>query len=194
MNQMTTPEITEERGRRPVGELLGLAATAFITLVIEILPAGLLSQIAQDLTVSESSAGQFITAYAVGMLIAAIPAVTLTQRMRRRSLLLTSILGCATVNLATVLSTHYTTSSVARFFCGVFGGTVWSLLTGYAVRISPTHLRGRAIAISGAGATLALVFGVPRTGRHESIRERSAPFPSAARMALANGAFRGCKN
>lgn len=52
-------------------------------------------------------------------------------------------------------------SLVARFFAGVFGGIVWSLLAGYAVRMSPSHLSGRAIAISGAGATFALVLGVP---------------------------------
>ncbi|WP_246886825.1 MFS transporter, partial [Pseudomonas chlororaphis] len=65
------------------------------------------------------------------------------------------------VNLVTALSDSYAVSLAARFFAGVFGGIVWSLLAGYAVRLSPPHLSGRAIAISGAGATIALVLGVP---------------------------------
>lgn len=50
---------------------------------------------------------------------------------------------------------------VARFVAGIFGGVVWSLLAGYAIRMTPPHLSGRAIAISGAGATVALALGVP---------------------------------
>ncbi|GKW03846.1 MFS transporter [Pectobacterium odoriferum] len=147
--------------RLPLGALLALAMAAFITLLTEIMPAGLLSSIAEGLNVSESLAGQFITAYAVGALVAAIPVTTLTQGMRRRPLLLFAIFGFALVNLITALSSDYTVSLVARFFAGVFGGIVWSLLAGYAVRMSPSHLSGRAIAISGAGATIALVLGVP---------------------------------
>ncbi|MCJ2876642.1 MFS transporter [Rhizobium pusense] len=145
----------------PLAGLLALATAAFITLLTEIMPAGLLSSIAQGLDVSESLAGQFITAYAVGALVAAIPVTSLTQGVRRRPLLLFAIGGFAIVNLVTALSSDYTVSMVARFFAGVFGGIVWSLLAGYAVRMSPSHLSGRAIAISGAGATIALVLGVP---------------------------------
>src|SRR5690606_39923372 len=93
---------------------------------------------------------------------------TLTQRVRRRPLLLIAILGFAVVNLVTALSESYGVSLTARFFAGVFGGIVWSLLAGYAVRMSPAHLSGRAIAISGAGATISLVLGVPRSEEHTS--------------------------
>ncbi|MFC0226695.1 MFS transporter [Serratia aquatilis] len=134
---------------------------AFITLLTEIMPAGLLSSISEGLGVSESLAGQFITAYAVGALIAAIPVTVLTQGIRRRPLLVTAIFGFALVNFVTAITDSYTISMIARFFVGVFGGIVWSLLAGYAVRMSPPRLSGRAIAISGAGATIALVLGVP---------------------------------
>jgi predicted MFS family arabinose efflux permease len=161
MNQTTISTLSEGIERLPMGGLLALAMAAFITLLTEIMPAGVLSSIAGDLSISESLAGQFITAYAVGALVAAIPVTTLTQGMRRRPLLLIAILGFAAVNLITALSNNYNISLVARFFAGVFGGIVWSLLAGYAVRMSPSHLSGRAIAISGAGATIALVLGVP---------------------------------
>ncbi|MGV2908334.1 MFS transporter [Achromobacter sp. AGC25] len=161
MNQTTASALHKSTERLPLGALLALAMAAFITLLTEIMPAGLLSSIAQGLNVSESLAGQFITAYAAGALVAAIPVTSLTQGMRRRPLLLTAIFGFAAVNLVTALSDSYGVSLVARFFAGVFGGIVWSLLAGYAMRMSPSHLSGRAIAISGAGATIALVLGVP---------------------------------
>lgn len=158
---MTTSNAVGGAERLPLGALLALSMAAFVTLLTEIMPAGLLSSIAQGLNVSESLAGQFITAYAVGALVAAIPITTVTQGVRRRPLLLIAILGFAVVNLVTALSDSYGVSLIARFFAGVFGGIVWSLLAGYAVRMSPSHLSGRAIAISGAGATIALVLGVP---------------------------------
>lgn len=161
MNQTTASASHKRTERLPLGGLLALAMAAFITLLTEIMPAGLLSSIAQGLNVSESLAGQFITAYAAGALVAAIPVTSLTQGMRRRPLLLTAIFGFAAVNLVTALSDSYGVSLVARFFAGIFGGIVWSLLAGYAMRMSPSHLSGRAIAISGAGATIALVLGVP---------------------------------
>lgn len=161
MNKTTAPALPRSTERLPLGGLLALAMAAFITLLTEIMPAGLLSSIALGLNVSESLAGQFITAYAVGALVAAIPITSLTQDVRRRLLLLTTIFGFAVVNLVTALSDSYSISLIARFFAGVFGGIVWTLLVGYAVRMSPPHLSGRAIAISGAGATLALVLGVP---------------------------------
>lgn len=161
MNQTTASARHKRTERLPLGGLLALAMAAFITLLTEIMPAGLLSSIAQGLNVSESLAGQFITAYAAGALVAAIPVTSLTQGMRRRPLLLTAIFGFAAVNLVTALSDSYGVSLVARFFAGIFGGIVWSLLAGYAMRMSPSHLSGRAIAISGAGATIALVLGVP---------------------------------
>lgn len=161
MHTTTTSASSKSTETLPIAALLALAMAAFITLLTEIMPAGLLSSIAGGLSVSESLAGQFITAYAVGALVAAIPLTTLTQGMRRRPLLLVAIFGFSVVNLVTALSDSYSISLIARFFAGVFGGIVWSLLAGYAVRISPSHLSGRAIAISGAGATIALVFGVP---------------------------------
>ncbi|QTF08414.1 MFS transporter [Brenneria izadpanahii] len=161
MNKTTTAILDKNSERLPLPGLFALAMAAFLTLLTEILPVGLLSAIAQSLDTSESLAGQFITAYALGALIAAIPVTVLTQGMRRRPLLLTAIFGFAVVNFITATSASYTISLIARFFAGVFGGVVWSLLAGYAVRMSPSHLSGRAIAISGAGATIALVLGVP---------------------------------
>ncbi|UAN24746.1 MFS transporter (plasmid) [Enterobacter sp. JBIWA003] len=145
----------------PLSALLALSIAAFLTLLTEIIPAGLLLYISEGLDVSESIAGQFITVYAVGALIAAIPMTVFTQGIRRRPLLLTAILGFALVNLITAVSDNFILSIGARFFAGIFGGLVWSLLAGYAVRMSPSQLSGRAIAIVSAGATIALVLGVP---------------------------------
>ena len=39
----------------------------------------------------------------------------------------------------------------ARFFAGVFAGLLWALVAGYAGRMAPDHLRGRAITLAMVG-------------------------------------------
>ncbi|MCG5261591.1 MFS transporter [Cupriavidus gilardii] len=134
---------------------------AFITILTEALPAGLLPQMAVSLAVSEALVGQLVTVYAIGSLIAAIPLTAATQGLRRRPLLLFAIGGFAVANTVTTLSSSYAVTMVARFVAGVSAGLLWALLAGYAARMVPEHQRGRAIAIAMVGTPLALSLGVP---------------------------------
>ncbi|WP_448954378.1 MFS transporter [Labrys neptuniae] len=147
--------------RLPIGGLLALAMAGFITLMTEVMPAGLLPQMGASFGVSEAVAGQFVTTYAAGSLLTALPLMALTQRMPRRLLLLTAILGFAAVNTVTALSASLPVTMVARFLAGACGGLVWALIAGYAARMAPPHLAGRAIALTGIGAPLAFSLGVP---------------------------------
>jgi len=145
----------------PFASLLALALAGFVTILTEALPAGLLPQISSGLDVSEALAGQLVTVYAVGSLLAAIPLTALTQGMRRRPLLLAAIAGFAVANTVTTFSSHYGVTMAARFVAGVAAGLLWALLAGYAARMVPAHQRGRAIAVAMVGTPLALSLGVP---------------------------------
>lgn len=147
--------------RLPLASLLALAMAAFITILTEALPAGLLPQMAQGLMVSEAWVGQTVTIYAIGSLVAAIPLTAATQGVRRRPLLLAAIAGFVVANTVTALSTHYGLTMVARLLAGVSAGLLWALLAGYAARMVPEHQKGRAIAVAMAGTPLALSLGVP---------------------------------
>ncbi|WP_321858861.1 MFS transporter [Paraburkholderia tropica] len=147
--------------RLPLAKLLPLSLAAFVTILTEALPAGLLAQMAQGLGVSPSAVGQTVTAYAAGSLLAAIPLVAVTQRLRRRPLLLTAIAGFVVTNAFTALSHSYALTLVARFIAGVSAGLIWALLAGYAARMVPEHRKGAAIAVAMAGTPLALSLGVP---------------------------------
>nr|MBP6562940.1 MFS transporter [Neisseriaceae bacterium] len=72
----------------PLLNLCALALTGFLAIVTEVLPAGLLPQISADLQISEAWAGQLITLYALGTVMAAIPLTTLTRSLRRKPVLL----------------------------------------------------------------------------------------------------------
>ena len=145
----------------PLGGLLALACAGFITILTEAMPAGLLPQMSEGLGISPALAGQLVTVYALGSLLAAIPLTLLTRGWRRRPLLLLAIGGFALVNSMTALSSHYGLTLTARFFAGVFAGLLWALLAGYASRMVAPHLQGRAIAVAMVGAPLALSLGMP---------------------------------
>ncbi|WP_455280433.1 MFS transporter [Cupriavidus necator] len=145
----------------PLPALLALAVAGFITVLTEAMPAGLLPQIGAGLAVSEALAGQLVTIYAFGSLIAAIPLTAATQGMRRRPLLVLAIAGFAVANTVTTVSGSYVLTMAARFLAGVSAGLLWALLAGYAARMVPEHLKGRAIAVAMVGIPLALSLGVP---------------------------------
>lgn len=147
--------------RLPLASLLALATAAFITILTEALPAGLLPQMARDLAVSEAWVGQTVTLYAAGSLVAAIPLTASTQGFRRRPLLLAAIAGFTIANTVTAFSASYALTMAARFLAGISAGLLWALLAGYAARMVPPHQRGRAIAVAMAGTPLALSLGVP---------------------------------
>lgn len=147
--------------RLPWAGLLALAMTGFICILTETIPAGLLLQIGDGLGVSEALAGQLVTLYALGSLLAAIPLTTLTRGWRRRPLLLMCILGFLVFNTVTTLSSNYTLTLAARFFAGVSAGVLWGMIAGYARRMVPESLKGRAMAVAMVGTPLALALGVP---------------------------------
>ncbi|MEE4307072.1 MFS transporter [Pseudomonas alliivorans] len=152
----------ERDGKKlPLGALLALAMTGFICIVTETLPAGLLPEIGSGLGVSPSLAGQMVTVYALGSLLAAIPLTVATQSWRRRTVLLLPILGFLIFNSVTALSSNYWLTLVARFFAGASAGLAWSLIAGYARRMVIPQLQGKAMAIAMVGTPVALSLGVP---------------------------------
>lgn len=152
-----------ERGgaRLPYAGLLALATTGFVGILTETLPAGLLPQISQGLGVSQALAGQTITVYAMGSIVAAIPLTLATRHWRRRSVLLMAIIGFLVFNTITALSSSYALTLAARLLAGLAAGLSWTLLPGYARRMVAPALQGRAMAVAMAGTPVALSLGVP---------------------------------
>lgn len=147
--------------RLPLGSLLALAVTSFVTLLSETLPAGLLLQMSADLGVSTSTAGQTVTVFAIGCLVGAIPLTRLAATLPRRAVVVGMLVGFVVVNTATALAPSLPVLLAMRFLAGLGAGMTWALVPSYARRLAPPHLAGRAIAITALGSTLALAVGVP---------------------------------
>ncbi|MFI2118268.1 MFS transporter [Streptomyces rubiginosohelvolus] len=155
------PRGGQAQQKLPLLALLALATAVFITSLTETLPAGLLPAMSADLGVSESATGQTVTVYAIGTALTAIPLTAATAAWRRKRLLLAAMGGFALANTVTAMSSVYELTMAARFLAGVAAGLAWALLAGYARRMAPVHLQGKAIAVAMAGIPVALSLGVP---------------------------------
>ncbi|MET3934704.1 MFS transporter [Arthrobacter sp. OAP107] len=152
---------SDPAGRFPWAALLIMALMGFLLIVTETMPAGLLPQIAAGLNITEGTAGQFVSAYALGTVIAAMPAIAMTRGMRRKPVLLVGILGFLAANLITAFSTDIILSLGARLVAGAFSGLLWGMLAGYARRITAREHAGRAMSVASLGTPVGLAVGTP---------------------------------
>ncbi|UFS98722.1 MFS transporter [Nocardia huaxiensis] len=159
--EQNIPDRTENPPRLPISPLLALGTAAFLTVLTEALPAGVLPGMSADLRVGEAATGQLVTVYAIGTALSAIPLLAATAGWRRKRLLLAGMSGFLVANTVTAVSTVFTVTLVARLLAGIAAGVVWALLAGYARRMVPESLQGRAIAMVMAGIPLALSLGIP---------------------------------
>lgn len=154
-------EPSAQAARLPLGGLLALALTGFIAILSETLPAGLLDQVATGMGISQAMAGQWVTAYALGSLLTAIPLVTLTQGWFRRRALLLAIGGFVLGNGLTAVSTDNTLTLLLRFLTGAAAGLAWGLIAGHARRMVAPAQQGKAMAVAMLGQPIALSLGLP---------------------------------
>ncbi|HCJ55418.1 MAG TPA: MFS transporter [Glutamicibacter sp.] len=138
-----------------------MALMGFILIATETMPAGLLPQIAAGLSVAEGTAGQLVSAYALGTVVLTIPAIALTRGMRRKPVFLIGILGFLLVNTIAAFSHDIWLTLAVRFAAGAFSGLLWGMLAGYARRITAPEMAGRALAIASIGTPLGLAVGTP---------------------------------
>lgn len=158
-NPPVSPSRADER--LPVGALSALAMTGFICIATETLPAGLLPQISASLALSSAPAGQLVTAYALGSVLAVIPLTILTSAWPRRHVLLLTVFGFLMFNGITAWSSDYRVTLAARFLAGCAAGLGWGLLAAFARQMVEPSQQGKAMAIAMVGTPIALSLGVP---------------------------------
>lgn len=162
MTETLSPtERSSAPARLPLGALLALATSGFLTVMLETMPAGVLPALSSDLGVEEATAGQTVTIYALGALLGAIPIISATMGWPRRRLLVIALSGYVLTSLIVAVSPVFAVTLGARFVAGVFAGVLWGILAGYAGRIVDPTQRGRALTIALSGTPIALAFGTP---------------------------------
>lgn len=158
---LTNSSTARSKRKLPLGSLLALAAAGFLTAMLETLPAGILPRLSADLGVSEASAGQTITVYAIGSIAGAIPIISATMGWPRKRLLVLALSGFVITSLLVAVSPFYVFTLVVRFLTGISAGVLWGSLAAYAGRLVPAEQRGRGVTIAMVGTPIALALGTP---------------------------------
>lgn len=123
--------------------------------------AGVLPELAGDLRVSLSTAGQLVTAFSLAYAIGSPVMAMFTGQMERRKLLVGSLMLFALANFVCGLSNHYAMLFLGRVLAAIGAGLfVPGASTTAAFLVAPEK-RGRALAIVIGGQTVALCLGVP---------------------------------
>ncbi len=161
---------SERRAWLPIF-LLGLAVFIFVT--TELLPVGLLPDIANGLGKTEAFTGLLLTIYAWTVTVLSLPMTVLTARFERRSLLLVLLGIFAASHGAAALSSSFSMLVAARLGVAMAHSVFWAIVTPLAVRIAPRGLEHRALGVVSGAVSLATVLGVPLgtlMGQHISWR------------------------
>jgi DHA1 family purine ribonucleoside efflux pump-like MFS transporter len=127
----------------------------------EFLPASLLPVIADDLRVSEGTAGQAVsvTAFAAALL-ALLIAVVLPRADRHRVMVGLTLLA-AVSNLLVAVAPNFAVLLGARLLLGVALGGFWAMATVMVSQLVPTAYVGRALTVVNSGVAAATVAAVP---------------------------------
>ncbi|WCZ37252.1 MFS transporter [Corynebacterium heidelbergense] len=155
------PRQTEMGSRRRLITMIAMALGGFGIGTTEFVAMGLLNFIADDMGLSEDKAGNIISAYALGVVIGAPLITTLTGQIPRRRLALILVFAFTVGNALTVFAQSFGFLLAARFIAGLPHGAYFSVTALIAASLAPAGQRGKAVALTGLGLSIATVIGVP---------------------------------
>ncbi|MBT2413695.1 MFS transporter [Streptomyces sp. ISL-12] len=141
--------------------LFALLVCVFGVGTAEYVIAGLLPQVGSDLSVTVSSAGLLVTAYALGVVFGGPLLTALTTRFDRKRLMIALMAVFTAGNLLAAVAPGYGVLMVARVVSALAHATLFAVAVVVAVGSVPAEKQGRAVAQVAAGLNLATVLGVP---------------------------------
>lgn len=148
-------------GRFPWGPLGLLTTAVTLSVTAEMLPAGLLPDMAASFDVEPVQIGFLVTIWAATIIVTSIPLARATTRIDRRTVLGIAMTAFAVANLLTAVAQSYEVAVGSRILAAMAHGLLWSIVMVYAAQlVRPEHI-GRAVSLVSAGVTAATVLGVP---------------------------------
>jgi len=138
-----------------------LALSSFVVGTCELVVVGLLDRVAGDMSVSISTAGQLVTAYALGLAVGGPILAALTSRVNRRVLLLVTLVAFAVANVVTASAVGYGMLLAVRVMTGAVQGLFIGVASVVAAGLVPPRQRGQAMSMVFGGIAVSTVLGVP---------------------------------
>ncbi|WP_025272083.1 MFS transporter [Haloglycomyces albus] len=157
----TTPAVSTGQKQDSWLAVISVAMGVFTLVTSEILPVGLLTPIADGLSVAEGTAGLMVATPGLMAAVSAPILTVATAKADRRKVLMVLSLLVVIANVVSAISESFTTVLAARVLVGIATGGFWSIAGGIALRIAPHGKVSKAVALVYGGGGAATVAGVP---------------------------------
>lgn len=149
----------DSRRRRLV--ILALAVGSFAIGTAEFVAMGLLPEMARSSFVDIPTAGQYVSAYALGVVVGAPLLAVATAHLSRKTVLIGLMFFYALANIASAFFSDFSILVVLRFISGLPHGVYFGLAAMVASSMVEVHERSKAVGYVMLGLTIATVLGAP---------------------------------
>lgn len=144
-----------------LGMLLLMSSITALAVLCELVPSGVLPDMAAAFGVSSATCGSLVGSYAITSAICGIPLVTLTVSANRKRLLCVLLIGFALSNCIVGGASCFEVALVGRALGGACAGTLWPMITAYGMECVGAGNRGKAVTIIMSGITAGMAVGLP---------------------------------
>jgi Arabinose efflux permease len=138
-----------------------LMTAVFFTATSELVIAGILNVLADQMHISVSLAGQLITAYSLAFAIGTPIIIASTAKWPRKKLLLSAIVVFVAGNFLSIAGSGFVLLMAARMLLGISSGVFIVAAFSAAAKMVPVEKIGSAIGTIILGFSSAMILGVP---------------------------------
>ncbi len=154
-------EASPQTRRTQYFQVFLMGVSAFIMNTTEFVPVALLSDIAQDFSITTAETGWMLTLYAWIVAAMSLPLMLLTSRFERKSLLLALFAVFIASHVLSVFAWSFQVLLISRVGIALSHAIFWSITAAIAIRVAPEGKKALALSVLATGTSLAMVLGVP---------------------------------
>ncbi|WP_371875520.1 MFS transporter [Bartonella raoultii] len=141
--------------------ILALSVGSFAIGTAEFVAMGLQPEMAQSSRIDIPTAGQYVSAYALGVVLGAPLLAVGTAHLSRKTVLIGLMFFYALANISSAFFTDFSILVVLRFISGLPHGIYFGLAAMVASAMVEVHERSKAVGYVMLGLTIATVLGAP---------------------------------
>jgi DHA1 family L-arabinose/isopropyl-beta-D-thiogalactopyranoside export protein-like MFS transporter len=154
-------DVTTDSIRTQYFRVILMGISAFVVNTTEFVPVALLTDIAQDFSITTAETGWMLTLYAWIVAAMSLPLMLLTGKLERKRLLLALFVVFIASHVLSVFAWSFQVLLISRVGIAFSHAIFWSITAAITLRVAPEGKKALALSVLATGTSLAMVLGVP---------------------------------